>query len=94
MKRSDPLHPIAFTPRGYCREGHPIMQHTALGHVDDLTPINIPREQTEVLHRQSLEIFTLMANSGRSFADCLAAVLLTGMHWGGALAREGNRPND
>jgi hypothetical protein len=88
VKRAEPLHALTYRPRGYCREGHPVAERTMLGSVGDLTPINLPHDQTEVLHRQSLEIFTLMANSGRSFADCLSAILLTGMHWGSEIAKE------
>jgi hypothetical protein len=53
----------------------------------DLSLIKCDHETKEMLERQSLEIFTLMANSGRTFADCLSALLVTGMQWGQALSR-------
>lgn len=81
-ERPGHLHPPFAFPKGYCREGHPIQAHTALGSVGDLTRIHIPPEASEMLQRQSLEIFTLMSNAGSTFAACLASVLLTGIHWG------------
>ncbi|WP_312969760.1 hypothetical protein [Acinetobacter gerneri] len=39
-------------------------------------------EQSEVIHRQAVEIFTQATNGGLSFQDALAAVLLSGIHWG------------
>lgn len=82
MKRAEALSPPHRFPRGYCREGHPILRRTMLGGVGDLTALCCSKEQGEFLERQSLEIFTLMANAGYSFAECLAAVLLSGMNWG------------
>jgi hypothetical protein len=69
-------------PRGYCREGHPILPRTMLGHRGDLTGITLTNEQSEMLERQALEIFTIQANAGAPFAQCLASILLSGIDWG------------
>ena len=71
--RAMPLSPIH--PSMYGREGS--FARTP----GDLTKIKLPEGATEVLQRQSLDIFTIMANAGYPFADCLAAILLTGINW-------------
>lgn len=82
----DRLHSrTGFPPRGYCREGHPIIAHTMLGSRGDLTPVRLSHDQSEVLERQALEIFTIQANAGAPFSECLASILLTGIDWGRAL---------
>lgn len=48
----------------------------------DLSAVKLEDGQREMLERQSLEIFTLMANAGKPFAECLSAILLSGIHWG------------
>ncbi len=45
-------------------------------------------EQREGLDRLALETFASMANCGHGFTACLSALLLTGMQWGQAIARE------
>lgn len=71
-------------PRGYCREGHPIMPNTMLGSRRDLTAITLTHDQLEMLEQQALEIFTIQANAGAPFAQCLASILLSGIDWGRA----------
>jgi hypothetical protein len=48
----------------------------------DLTAIKLGQAQKELLQRQALDIFTIMSNAGYSFADSLAAVLMSGIQWG------------
>lgn len=87
------LRPALNYSRGHCVQGHPIDRHSTMGSVGDLTAMRLTGEQTEVLERQALEVFTLMANSGRPFATCLSSILLTGMQWGSAMsASKGGEP--
>jgi hypothetical protein len=69
-------------PRGYCREGHPIQPHTMLGSMRELDRISLSHDQSEMLERQAVEIFTIQANAGLPFAKCLAGILLSGIDWG------------
>jgi hypothetical protein len=71
-------------PRGHCREGHPIVAHTMLGSLRGLNRVSLTRDQSEMLERQALEIFTIQANAGLPFAKCLAGILLSGIDWGRA----------
>ena len=48
----------------------------------DLTAMKLEPGMAEVLERQALDIFTLMANAGHPFAKCLSSILLTGLDWG------------
>lgn len=56
----------------------------------DLSQLVLQPEQKEFLERQALDIFTLMVNSGQTFASSLAAILLTGLDWGANAHKERN----
>ena len=79
--RQLPLQPPWHTQfASYCKEGHPAQVRS--NPPGDLTSLKVGREGKELLERQSLEIFTIMANDGRPFAECLSAILLSGIQWG------------
>lgn len=60
----------------------------------DLTAMKLEPEMAEVLERQALDIFTLMANAGHPFAKCLSSILLTGLDWGVAAQKKDSKdPN-
>lgn len=89
MKGEATLRTISgLPPRGHCREGHPIMAHTMLGGMRDLDRVDLSHDQSEMLERQALEIFTIQANAGLPFAKCLAGILLSGIDWGSKASKE------
>lgn len=88
MDRAQPLRSVSSpVPRGYCREGHPVVLHSILGRMRQLGCVDLFHDQSEMLERQALEIFTIQANAGLPFAKCLAGILLSGIDWG-SKARE------
>lgn len=77
----NPLRPVFQTGlAAYCKEGHPAQIRSRPP--GDLTALNIGKEGRKFLERQALDIFTIMANDGRPFAECLSAILLSGIQWG------------
>lgn len=52
------------------------------GAPDTLSAITIPFEQREMLSREALDIFTRCANAGKTFDECLSAILISGLDWG------------
>lgn len=53
-----------------------------------LSALKVEAEQKEMLQRQALDIFTIMTNAGHSFADSLAAILLSGLEWGTSISKD------
>lgn len=72
--------------QGYCAQGHPSIKGMPTPHT--MTAIRLDNGAVELLHKQSLDIFTAMANDGHSFSDSLAAILLTGINWGSSARKE------
>ena len=66
---------------------HPRSKYSALD-ISGMDKITVPSDVQEMLERQSLEIFTQVVNSGRTFQEALASILTTGMHWGDACRKE------
>lgn len=52
--------------------------------------VTIPTELDQAMQGIALETFAEMANSGRPFAECLLAVMLTGMDCGMSAAQQPN----
>lgn len=71
--------------QGWCAQGHPSVRGLPTPH--SMTKITLGRDEIDLLHTQSLDIFTTMANAGHSFSDCLSAILLTGINWGSSAER-------
>lgn len=80
--------PQSMRMAAHCKEGHPVASRSRLHPPGDLTAIQLTPDQIDLLAKQSLDIFTLMANHGSTFAECLSSILLSGLHWGNALHRE------
>ena len=57
------------------------------------TPVNyeaisLEADQKEWLTRHALMIFTELANSGKPFAECMAGVFLTGLHYANQVKKD------
>jgi hypothetical protein len=71
--RTEQLRETWLSPQPY----HP--RFKACPHAYEM--LSVTPEEREFLNRHALTIFTELANAGKPFADCLAAILLTGMHY-------------
>lgn len=73
-------------------------RHHGVGKSVKLRPSNMQRlhgvsaEQMEFIRRQALSIFADCSNANLPFADCLTAILISGMDWG--MNFQGGRGDD
>lgn len=65
-----------------------------LGGMRELDQVALTADQSEMLERQAVEIFTIQANAGLPFAKCLAGILLTGIDWGAKGSTTDQQPGE